>query len=232
MDKSKIFKNEPVLTDILEELDVYLSEEQIAELEANTESLTFKKGETIAKEGMFVDHIYYVKNGLVKQTIGHSADILTTIKIVPPGQFIELPQITILENYPFGLIALKKSTIGVVPKEFLTSFMEENQGFFKFLLKQFDHDYYFMFKKLSMLHTKQTYGKVAEVLLQLSQQKYLAEDIFSHITKRDIADLAGTSLESVTRTTKMLRQKGIISLEGTHYVIKDYDGLKEISTTG
>ncbi len=210
-------------------INKYLSEAQISELNNNIKLLTFNKGEHIVKQGMFVSHIFYVKKGLVKQIIGQPKDTPITFNIIPSERFIELPHISMLEYYPFGVVALKTSTVGVIQKEVLSSFLENNPLFYQFLLNQFNTDYLFLLQKFGMFHSKQAFGKVAEVLLQLSSERYPSEDIFNFITKSDISHLAGTSVESVKRTMKTFRERKIISMQNHRVMIKDYQQLKQIS---
>ena len=67
-----------------------LTEEEMALIESNKITLTYKKGEIISKQGSFASHIIYLKKGLAKVYLeGKSKNLILTI--TPPGNLMGLP---------------------------------------------------------------------------------------------------------------------------------------------
>jgi CRP/FNR family transcriptional regulator len=75
-------------------------------------------------------------------------------------------------------------------------------------------------------------GRLAEALLYLSQEKFKEESIYEYITRRDVADLSGMSIESMNKVLNEFKSKSLIETEGKVIKILDYYTLTKISTYG
>jgi CRP/FNR family transcriptional regulator len=93
-----------------------------------------------------------------------------------------------------------------------------------------------MFKKsvlnfISLAH-KQKEGRIADIILYLSEEVYLGTTFLLSLTRKEIAEFAGCSTENVIMTLSKWQNEKIVSLEGKTIVIKDVDKLKYISKIG
>ena len=89
-----------------------------------------------------------------------------------------------------------------------------------------------LYKKLYVIGTKNVHGKFAEALLYLSQNKLIKEDIFKHITRNEIAELAGISVESMLKIMQELKADNIIKVSGKKIEIQDLEMMKRLSRIG
>lgn len=86
--------------------------------------------------------------------------------------------------------------------------------------------------KIKSLSLKDAEGKVATVILQLADDigrirngKVEIERLpFQH----DLANMAGTSRETISRTLHSFAKRGYIELEGTRLIIPNYEAFREI----
>ena len=85
---------------------------------------------------------------------------------------------------------------------------------------------------VASLSYKQMRGKLATALLYLTSETLRGEEVFSYLTRQDIADFASISVESVIKFLKEFEKEAILSLTGKDIVITDSQRLTEISTTG
>ena len=73
-------------------------------------------------------------------------------------------------------------------------------------------------------------GKLAKKLIELGREFGIKDDtaikISLRLTQQDIAELIGTTRESINKELKTLRDKGIISTEGGFIQIVDLERLK------
>jgi CRP/FNR family transcriptional regulator len=89
-----------------------------------------------------------------------------------------------------------------------------------------------LFFKIKSLGHKQMHGRLADILLYLCSDEFKEKNIFNYLSRKDIADFACISTESVVRLLTELKNEKIIEMEGKDIEILQLDLLKEISRRG
>jgi CRP/FNR family transcriptional regulator len=79
------------------------------------------------------------------------------------------------------------------------------------------------------LSYNQMRGKLAGALLYLSDSKYTNEGVFEFLSRQDIADFAGISLESTVKFLKEFAKENMIDLDGRHLIISNKEALEDLS---
>lgn len=83
-----------------------------------------------------------------------------------------------------------------------------------------------------ILSYKDAQGRVAFVLLRLYRSGVIefteAGEALVRLTHQELANLAGTSRETVTRALKVLEKEGVIATRPKEIIVTDVDGLEEI----
>ena len=86
--------------------------------------------------------------------------------------------------------------------------------------------------KIKALSLKDAEGKVATVLLQLADDVGKIKQGVVEIEKlpfqHELANMAGTSRETISRTLHAFAKKGLIELEGSKLRIVEYEKFKEL----
>ncbi|NOX19333.1 MAG: Crp/Fnr family transcriptional regulator [Chlorobi bacterium] len=86
--------------------------------------------------------------------------------------------------------------------------------------------------KIKALSLKDAEGKVATVLLQIADDVGRIKNGIVEIEKlpvqQDLANLAGTSRETISRTIHNFAKKGLVELEGSKLRILNYEKFKEL----
>lgn len=86
--------------------------------------------------------------------------------------------------------------------------------------------------KIKSLSLKDAEGKVATVLLQLADDvgkiKQGVVEIEKLPLQQDLANMAATSRETISRTLHSFAKKGLVELEGSKLRILDYEKFKEL----
>lgn len=86
--------------------------------------------------------------------------------------------------------------------------------------------------KIKALSLKDAEGKVATVLLQIADEvgkiKQGIVEIEDLPYQQELANMAGTSRETISRTLHSFAKKGMIELEGSKVKILDYEKFKEL----
>ncbi len=86
--------------------------------------------------------------------------------------------------------------------------------------------------KIKSLSLKDAEGKVATVILQLADDigkiKQGTVEIEKLPFQHDLANMAGTSRETISRTLHSFAKKGMVELDGSRLRIMDYEKFKEL----
>ena len=90
----------------------------------------------------------------------------------------------------------------------------------------------FIFERLMSQSLKQLPGRIADVLLYFSTHIYNNTVFEFPLTRRELAELAGTTKESFIRTLSEFKNDKIINLDGTSVEIVSMDIVKTLSQLG
>jgi CRP-like cAMP-binding protein len=86
--------------------------------------------------------------------------------------------------------------------------------------------------KIKSLSLKDAEGKVATVILQIADDigkiKHGKVEIEKLPLQQDLANMAGTSRETISRTLHSFAKKGLVEMDGNKLIITDYEKFKEL----
>lgn len=212
--------------------DFSLTKAEVLNLSYNKTEIIFRQGENIVKQGVFSSDIYFVKEGIIKLYIENANGKDLILKLVEPGNYIGLPTVEPGLYYGYSAQAVKNSIVCVIRSEALNNIADNNHSFCRYLNNWLVNDYQYLYKKISSIANKQMNGRLAESLLYLSQEKFKKENIYEYITRRDLADLSGMSIEGMNKTINEFKSKFLIEIDGKAIKILDYHTLTKISKYG
>lgn len=202
------------------------------EREDNITEITFKKGESVCKQGMFISHLFYIKKGLVKQVIEGNQKKSLTIRIIKEGFYSGFSLLNTEFNYPFSLIALENVRVCVFKRSFITEILNKHANIKKKIFHVSGNEINFLYKKLLSVGTKQMHGRLADSLLYLTNQNFEGKDIFKLINRKDIAELSGMSAESTIKILNELKNDKVIKINGKKIEIIDRKLIEQLSKIG
>jgi len=209
-----------------------IADDEYASLKENIRFVTFKKGENIFKQGAFIAYIVFLNEGLSKLFVEGQNEKNVIVKFCVSGEFIGFPVLANDNFYPFSAVALKRTTVALIKKESLTQILSKNNNFSNNIIKWYCTDYQFIFNKLSVIGTKNMHGRFADSLLYITEPQHLEEEIFKFLSRRDIADLSGMSMESMVKLLNEFKSDKLISVEGKEIVLSDREMIKRLSRLG
>lgn len=205
------------------------------ELSLTTESkvqVTYKKGETIAKQGSFVTHILYVRKGTVKvyKEIEDGTNII--YNVLPAGSLIGLSALFFSETFQYSMAALNDSKICAIDKKVIENLFRDNSNFSVNVITILNEEILHLRNKMISLTRKQMAGRLADSLLHLKNKVYNSGQFRMTLSRKELAEFSGMSTMSVVRTLQMFIKKGIIGEEsGIMEVIngEELESLSQIS---
>ncbi len=186
----------------------------------------YERGEMLFLEGEKADAMYFVLSGAVK-IFKTSADgkeqILAIIR--PMEAFNEVP---ILNGGINPTSAQAMSTLvvcgmtGADMQLIMRDYCQVAMNIIQVMAKRLRQ----MISLVEDLSFRQVIGRVAKILLE-----YAADGAAgARLTQRDMAAMAGTAREVVSRSLKALEDEGAINIDRHRIVIKDRQALEEMVT--
>ncbi len=194
--------------------------------------LTYLAGETLFKQGAFAPYVLFVIEGVVKVYIQTGSNKQMNIKLAAEGDYLAFSSVFDENIYNYSAVALKDSTVCMIDKTALRKLFLSNSEFAMNITSRNCRNEAWLLDMLKNISYKQMRGKLASALIYLSSEKFLTQDIFLYLTRKDIADFASITTESTIRFIKEFEKEGVLKLEGKSIAITDRRALDEISRNG
>jgi CRP/FNR family transcriptional regulator len=208
-----------------------LTEEEKEILAKNTVDIRYRKGEVIAKQGSFASHVIYLTEGLVKVYIEGKKDLV--LKIVPPDHFIGLSSIYDGNNaFIYAAAPYIDSEASLIDVNVFKNLIRRNPRFAYQIINIQNENAAQVYGRFYCLTRKQSHGLVADLILCLATRVFKSDKFCLPITRNDLADLTGLSIESVLRIMKEFKEDGLIETKGKNIEVLNMDSLRKISQFG
>lgn len=207
----------------------FLSETDFDKIEKNSVKLNYKKGETLLKQGNSPMHIVYLESGIVKfvYELGSSRNLILTVVSSP--KILGGANIFYKDNNLFSIVAIENCTAFLIDAQVILNIMKDNPKF-SIMLFQLSSE---MFKKsvinfISLAH-KHKEGRIADIVLFLANEVYKNLEFSTTLTRKEISEFAGCSIENVIMTLSKWQKESIIEIKGKNFKILNVDKLKLVS---
>lgn len=209
-----------------------LTEEEFRLLEENSVFIHYKKREIICKQGSFVSHVMAVKKGLVKVYLDDGTNSLV-LKIIPEGNLLALSSVS--ENastYAYSAMAYVDTEIQQIDIKVFRQLLNQNAAFAREVIDIFSANSVQVYGRFFCLTHKQAYGRMADILLCLSERIFKQNEFQLPLSRKELAELSGMSAETVIRMLKKFNEEELIKMDGKIIRINDFERLQRISETG
>lgn len=206
-----------------------LTEEQQQEIAATSRLAHAERGETIWMNGQNVDFFGVVGTGFIKMTsMGPNRQEITT-EIMGPGQVFGLLGALDGTGCPQTAKAITSSWYLKVRKvEFIPTY-EKNHVLKEQIFRRTTHRLRQSFDLIAHLSVGTVEQRVAAVMLVLTrsfgEEREEGTLLNVPLTRQDISELAGTTVESTIRIMSKWQKQGWIETQAKHVLVKDIDSL-------
>lgn len=208
------------------------NDEDLSKIGVNKTEINYQSGDIIIKQGSYVSQILFLKSGFVKIVIEGINKRNTILKLIGAGNFIALPVLGNPTVYPYSVVGVTDSKVCNIRKETIVEICQSNIAFNNYLLNWFSSDYTFLYHRISILSTRNNHGKLASALLYLTQKNFKDKNILEKISRKDLAELASISVESVNKILMELKYDKIIRIEDKTIRIIAPEVIEKLSTVG
>jgi len=209
-----------------------LTPEQMSYLHSKTVEVEYQKGEVISKQGTFISHILVLNEGLVKTYIQGKKSSLV-LQIFPSHNIIGLSNL--YDGNPilhYSTAAYVKSKLSLIEAAAFRHLVRENAGFASRMLSLMAEYSLVVNSRFFCLTNKQTYGRLADLLICLANRVYKSQIIPLDLSRKDIAELSGMTPESIARILTRFKTDGLIEITCDSIRIADPEKLEMVSQKG
>lgn len=193
-----------------------LSKDELTKISREKTDKCFKKGDKIFEEGTRGHGLYCVYRGKVKiHKLGSEAKE-QIVRFAKEGDVLGYRSLLSNEPYYATATALEDAVLCYVSKKSFLELLENNNKLSYSVIQMLTQNLKESEKKIINLKQKSVVQRVCESLLILKEKFGMTEDncLNVKLSRREIGDLSGVTVETTIRTLSDLNKKGHIRLEG------------------
>lgn len=209
-----------------------LTKEELDMLVKEKRHVTFKPGETILKQNTSASHVVCIKRGLVKIIAEGEGDKKLILRLVATHSILTGGGIFMDEIRHFTAQAVTEVDCCFIDSEKIFELVTTNNRFAFELLKMNNRQNIQMLNSLVNITQKYMPGRVADLLLYLKNEIFLCNPFNTRLSRQELADMTGMTMESFIRILKEFKVSEIIAVDGSNIHILDEEALMLISRKG
>jgi len=209
-----------------------LSSDELKYINANRFEATFKPGEVIFKQGSPASNAVFLVEGMAKVYMEGQGGRNLIINIATPGKMIIGPGLYTDNRHIFTVSALREVRACFINSGVIKKLINENNAFAEGIIVDISYKSHYNLLKLLTMTQKKMPGRVAEVLLYLSEKIFESDEFSLLLSRQELADMAGMAKESVVRILKEFSNEKIIDSACPKFRIIDKEKLQMISING
>jgi CRP-like cAMP-binding protein len=208
-----------------------LSDEEIEKLSANCALVNLHKGDSLIKQGTFSTNVVYLRSGLAKIHIAgpYHEQI---VRIVKAPSFMALPTTFGDKINQYSVTVIEDSEVCFIDIKTFRYLLTNNPSFSYEIIIELCKNELENFNRCAIRTQKQIRGKMADVLLEMSNHLYNSDTFNIPLNQEEIGNLIDSSRESVSRVLNEFEKDGIIKISGKSCVLLNKKSLAMISAKG
>lgn len=187
--------------------------------------LRYSGGTLIAQAGEELRSMQILLQGMVKgEMVDYTGKVIKIEDIVPPRPLAPAFLFGKQNSYPVNISAVEDVEILSIPRDRFLQILQESEQVLVNFINIISSRGQFLSSKIKFLSFTTIKGKLAQYLLDLSDQPGSGELVLSH-SQAQLAELFGVARPSIGRAVGEMNQEGIIRTEGKKVVILDRSAL-------
>ena len=208
-----------------------LSTEEIEKLSFSCALVKFRKGDSVIRQGTFSTNVAYLRSGLAKIHIAgpYHEQI---VRIVKSPSYLGLPTTFGDKINQYSVTVIEAAEVCFIDIATFRYLLEANHDFSYEVLLELCNNELEVFHRCANRTQKQMRGKIADVLIELSERIYSSNVFKIPLNQEDLGNLVDSSRESISRVLTEFEKDGIIKLSGKKVEIINKKSLLLISANG
>ena len=209
-----------------------LAEEDRARLAAVAKLRSYTKGEALFSEGDPSSSLFTLVDGRVKVVKLLPAGKEVILELFGPGDPVGAVAAYEARPYPASAVALEDTLAIVVPSAAFFQLLETCPTLVKGLLVGLSLRLVELTRRIAEVAGSRVEARFAMLFLKLAERMGERRDsaVFIHLalSRQDLADLAGTTIETAIRIMSRWNKEGVLLTEKDGFLIPDPDALAEM----
>jgi len=207
----------------------YVSNSEIEAICTRKTERTFIKGDIIIQEGDEIKDFMYLKKGLVKLYRKGANDKEQIICFALPFDFVSLLSIFSEKNHKYSVAALEDSTTCIINLDEVKNIAIHNGKFVMNLMEKTSRVADMIILDFLDVKEKRLFGRIAYILLYFADKVFHKDSFDLPVSRKEMAEYIGMTIENVIRTLSDMRKDGIIKIYGSTIEIVDKERLQRIN---
>tara|TARA_B100001964_G_scaffold39585_1_gene43272 strand:+ start:641 stop:1321 length:681 start_codon:yes stop_codon:yes gene_type:complete len=203
-----------------------LSDVELVSISKKMTPYSYSKGEFIVMEEMEGEQCYFITHGSVKITRSSKEGREVILAILTAGEFFGEMSLLDGETRSANVLTLEETKVLALNRNDFMATLEEYPRVSIQLLKELTIRLRKSDLQIASLTLSDAEKRIGLCILRLAGEQGTIRQGHVKIKKfpfqHDIANMAGTSRETVSRTLVLLEQNGLIQREGRQLTIVDY----------
>jgi DNA-binding response OmpR family regulator len=187
-------------------------EEELRKLTEKRERRTYKKKSEIFREGDFPFHLFYIEKGRVKTYKSNDDGKELIVSLYGEGQFFGFNSLLVEEAYAESAAALENCELSLIPKSEFFTLLYQNRQVSKIFIQLLTENIKENEEQLIKLAYNSVRKRVAEALVKFFEQAHAQPREGMKISREDLSNVAGTSLETAIRTLSDFKEEGLVEI--------------------
>ncbi|MBI4292983.1 MAG: cyclic nucleotide-binding domain-containing protein [Betaproteobacteria bacterium] len=198
-----------------------LAEQQLDLLTSLVSRKNFPRGATIILAGGVTDSLYIVISGRLKVMISDDEGREVILAILNPGEYFGEMGLIDDSTRSASVVTLEACELLSLSKRDFKKCLLENSEMASMVMRGLVKRLREADRKIGSLALMDVYGRVARLLLEMSESVDGERVITKKVSKQDIAKMIGASREMVSRVMKDLRTGGFMEVKEGKLVLRD-----------
>jgi CRP-like cAMP-binding protein len=210
-----------------------LSEEELGEIDRCISIKSFKKRETIFSEGEPSGRFLILSSGKVKITKMSLEGKEMIIELISPGDFFG--GFAVLKGFPYpaNAVAMEDSRALCISRRDLLRIIERFPNIMFQIATHLSERVREFPDALKNIALERVESRIASLLLKLAGKTGIRNasgeiELDLRLTKQDISEMVGTTVETAIRVMSRFRKAGMIRYNGGRIVVRDKKALTDI----
>jgi CRP/FNR family cyclic AMP-dependent transcriptional regulator len=184
------------------------------------------RGTVLFTEGDTARGAYILQTGSAAVSVSSSEGRVVILRLAHAGEVLGLNCVLRNSSYDTTVKTLAPCCIDFMSRAELMEFIERSQDGASALLRFLSRELTQLTERTrSLLLPKTASARLAHLLLEFDRESTRIEKVFTH---EEIAQMIGSSRETVTRLFTMLRRRNIIQFTADSVVIRDRGALENM----
>jgi CRP/FNR family cyclic AMP-dependent transcriptional regulator len=212
-----------VSTTVLKSVPLFASfqDEQLRTLVGVVTRRSAPRGTVVMAAGDPIDSLYIVISGRLKVMMSDAEGKEVILSLIGPGEYFG--EMGLIDDSPrsASVVAIEACELLAVSKRDFKKCLGESAEMAAAVMRGLVRRLREADRKIGSLALLDVYGRVARLLLDMSEMQNGQRVVAKRLPKQDIAKMIGASREMVSRVMKDLQMGGYIETRGSTIVLRD-----------